>query len=76
MLSEEGGRTLRFGFGFGIAAKDVVRVELRLTNGNVLRANVYEGFFGVGAPPGTKLVSATGFDAQGRVVGRYTPPRS
>lgn len=76
LMSQEGGRTLRYGYGFGIAAKDVVRVELRLTNGNVLRANVYEGFFGVGAPPGAKLVSATGFDVRGRVVGRSTPPRS
>jgi hypothetical protein len=75
LMSGEGGRTLRFGYGLGLAAKDVVRVEFRLTNGKVLRANVYEGFFGVGTPPGAKAVSVTGFDAQGRVVARYTPPR-
>jgi hypothetical protein len=73
--STKGGHTLAFGYGFGIAAQDVVRVELRLAGGSVLHAPVYEGFFGVGAPPGAKLVSATGFDANGHAVGRYTRPR-
>lgn len=38
-------------------------------------STVYEGFFGVGAPAGSKLASATGFDVHGHAVGHCRPSR-
>ena len=56
----------------GIARKDIVRVEVHLTDGSVHRARVYEHFFGVGVPPGSQLASAVGFDANEHKVGTYS----
>jgi len=60
-------------YAWGIARQDIVRVEVHLADGSVHRAPVYEHVFGVGVPPDSSLVSAVGFDANGRRVGSYRP---
>jgi hypothetical protein len=76
-------------YAYGIVGKNIVRVEVRLSDGSVHRANVHEHFFGVGVPPkypcttrscayDAARVLAVGFDASGRKVGTYrqgAPPK-
>lgn len=66
--SESGGS---MAFVYGVAARGVASVEIRLGRGVSRRARVYEHFFAVGVPPEhSNVEEVVAFDARGHTVGR------